>query len=79
MIMAQEGERLVGARNARRFATELQAMNAGSKPVYRDHGGPVTNVGDISVSVSQGETPSQTARDLVTAIRRELRRGTSRF
>ena len=79
VIMAQPGERIVSARNARRFATELQAMNAGSKPVYRDHGGPVTNVGDISVSVSQGETPSQTARDLVTAIRRELRRGTSRL
>jgi len=79
VIMAQPGERIVSARNARRFATELQAMNAGSKPVYRDHGGPVTNIGDINVSVSQGETSSQTAREIASALRRELRRGTSRL
>ena len=79
MIMAQSGERIINARNARRFSAELQAINAGSNPVYRDRGGPVTNIGDINVSVSQGETSSQTAREIATALRRELRRGTSRL
>lgn len=78
-IMAAPGEFIVSARNARRFASELQAMNAGNEPSYRDRGGPVTNVGDINVSVTQGESVRQTAREIATALRRELRRGTSRL
>lgn len=78
-VMASPDEFFVNARNARRFSSELQAMNAGSQPIYRDHGGPVTNVGDINVSVTQGEAANQTARQIATALRRELRRGTSRL
>lgn len=78
-VMASAGEFFVNSRNARRFSSELQAMNAGSQPTYRDHGGPVTNVGDINVSVTQGEAANQTARQIATALRRELRRGTSRL
>ena len=78
-VMASAGEFFVNSRNARRFSSELQAMNAGSEPTYRDRGGPVTNVGDINVSVTQGEAANQTARQIATALRRELRRGTSRL
>jgi TP901 family phage tail tape measure protein len=78
-VMASAGEFFVNARNARRFSSELQAINAGSQPTYRDHGGPVTNVGDINVSVTQGEAANQTARQIAAALRRELRRGTSRL
>jgi hypothetical protein len=78
-VMASAGEFFVNSRSARRFSSELQAMNAGSEPTYRDRGGPVTNVGDINVSVTQGEAANQTARQIATALRRELRRGTSRL
>jgi TP901 family phage tail tape measure protein len=78
-LMGKEGEFIVSERNARRFASELQAMNAGREPNYRDRGGPITNVGDINVSITQGETAPQTARQIATALRRELRRQTSRL
>ena len=78
-VMASPGERITSARNSRRFASELQAINAGKEPIFRDKGGSVTNVGDVNVSVTSGETASQTARQIATSLRRELRRGTSRL
>ena len=54
-------------------------MNAGREPTYRDRGGSVTNIGDVNVSVTQGEGARQTAREIATALRREFRRGTSRL
>jgi hypothetical protein len=78
-VMAAPGEFFVNARSSRRFASELQAMNAGREPIFRDKGGSVTNVGDINVSVTQGETASNTARQIASSLRRELRRGTSRL
>ena len=78
-IMAAPGEFIVSAKNARRFSSQLQAMNTGREPIYRERGGPVTNIGDVNVSVTQGEGASQTARDIATALQRELRRGTSRL
>ena len=78
-IMAAPGEFIVSAKNARRFSSQLQAMNTGREPIYRERGGPVTNIGDVNVSVTQGEGANQTARDIATALRRELRRGTSRL
>lgn len=81
-IMAAPGEFIVSARNARRFASQLQAMNAGREPIYRDRGGPITNIGDINVNMSgrlDSETPQQTAREIAVSLRRELRRKTSRL
>jgi hypothetical protein len=78
-IMASPGEFIMNSKSSRKFASELQAMNGGQKPIFRDRGGSVTNVGDINVSVSQGESSSQSARNIATALRRELRRGTSRL
>jgi hypothetical protein len=78
-VMAAPEEFIMNSRSSRRFATELQAMNAGREPIFRDKGGSVTNVGDINVSVTQGETANNTARQIATSLRRELRRGTSRL
>jgi TP901 family phage tail tape measure protein len=78
-VMAAPDEFFMNARSSRRFASELQAMNAGREPIFRDKGGSVTNVGDINVSVTQGESANQTARQIASSLRRELRRGTSRL
>ena len=61
----------------RKFFSQLVAINAGVRPVYRQEGGPVTNIGDIHVNVRGGETARQTARTIAAGVRRELRRGTS--
>lgn len=71
------GERVINEEASRKFASQLVAMNAGVKPVFRSEGGTVTNVGDINVTVSGGGSSHQTARSIAVALRRELRRGTS--
>lgn len=73
------GEFVVNARAARNFFPQLQAINAGQPPVYRNEGGPVTNIGDINVTVQGGESSSQTVREIATGLRRELRRKTVRL
>jgi ribosomal protein S9 len=69
------GETVVNRKQSRRFFSELNAMNQGSQPVYRDQGGPVTNVGDVNVTVQGGDTSQQTVRGIGHALRRELKRG----
>lgn len=69
------GETVVNSKNSRRFFSELNAMNQGSQPVYREQGGPVTNVGDINVSVNGGDSSQQTVREIARALRREVQRG----
>jgi len=75
--MLSPGEFVVNARSARRFFSQLVAINAGVRPVYRQEGGPVTNVGDIHVNVQGGQSARQSARTIAAGVRRELRRGTS--
>jgi TP901 family phage tail tape measure protein len=77
--MLTRGEFVVNAAATRRFYSQLVAMNAGVKPVYRQDGGAVTNVGDINVSVNGSSSTRQTAREIATALRREVRRGTSKL
>lgn len=70
------GETVINARQSRNFFAQLQAMNSGQRPQFREQGGPVTNIGDINVSVqSSSPVPSQTGRDIGNALRREIRRG----
>jgi TP901 family phage tail tape measure protein len=76
-VMTSPGEFIINARSSRQFFSQLQAINAGRQPQYRDQGGIVNNIGDINVSIRQGETSQQTAREIAFALRRELRRGTS--
>lgn len=77
--MLSPGEFVINARSARRFYSELQAINAGVRPVYRQDGGPVSNtqIGDINVSVPQGRNSEATGREIGRSIRRELRRNTT--
>jgi hypothetical protein len=80
--MLSPGEFVVNDRASRRFSSQLIAMNAGVQPVYRQEGGPIVNntvnVGDINVNGTAN--PDDTARRVVSQLRREFRRGTaSRF
>ena len=75
--MLSPGEVVINAASARRFASQLTAINAGVQPVYRSEGGSVTNIGDINVTVSGGGSSRQTARSIAAELRRELRRGTA--
>lgn len=75
--MLDPREFVVNARSAQRFASQLSAINAGVNPVFRQNGGPTFNVGDINIQESS--SPRQTAREVVQALRREQRRGSSRL
>ncbi|REJ65629.1 MAG: phage tail tape measure protein [Planctomycetota bacterium] len=75
--MLSPGEFVVNARATRKFFSQLVAINAGVQPVFRQEGGPVTNIGDINVTVQGGQTSRQSARSIAAGVRRELRRGTS--
>ncbi len=75
--MLSPGEVVINAASARKFASQLTAINAGVQPAYRSEGGSVTNIGDINVTVTGGGTSRQTARSIAVELRRELRRGTA--
>ena len=77
--MLSPGEFVMNAKSTRRFYSQLVAMNRGQRPMYREAGGPVTNVTVGDVHVQGGKNPAQTGRQIVGAIKRELRRGTSSF
>lgn len=70
------GEFVINKRSARKFFPQLQAINAGQKPLFREQGGHVTSIGDIHVSVKGGDTPAQSVREIASGLRRELRRKT---
>ena len=75
--MLSPGEMVINAASSKRFASQLIAMNAGITPAFRSEGGSVTNIGDINVSVTGGDSARQSARSIATELRRELRRGVS--
>lgn len=72
-------EYIMSARSSRNFLAELQAMNAGQRPQYREDGGQVTNVGDININVNNSSAKEISGRDLAISLQRELRRNTSRI
>jgi len=75
--MLSPGEFVINSRSTKKFYSQLQSMNAGQQPIYRQEGGPVTNVGDINVSVGSGKDATLTGRTIARTLRRELRRGSS--
>jgi hypothetical protein len=77
--MLSPGEMVMNAASSRKFAAQLIAMNAGSQPIYRQEGGSVTNVGDVSITVQESKTPQATARELLRSFQREIRRGSSTY
>ena len=77
--MLSKGEFVTNARSAAKFAPQLQAMNNGQRPAFREQGGGVT-VGDVNVNVTGGsgsENPEHVGRTIANSLRRELRRNTS--
>lgn len=70
------GESVNTAAATRDFFPQIQAMNAGIRPVFRDQGGEVTNVGPISISVSETTNARETAREVMKQFKRETRRST---
>jgi len=78
--MLSPGEFVMSAQATGRFYSQLVAMNSGRAPGHAA-GGNVTNagiVGDVSINVSGGGN-KQTAREITTALNREIRRGASRL
>jgi TP901 family phage tail tape measure protein len=76
--MLTAGESVINAKSSRRFFSQIQAMNAGHAPVFRQDGGSVDNsvhVGDVSVSGGDAIK----VRELVKEINRSTRRGASRI
>jgi hypothetical protein len=67
-------EFIMNARSSRKWFSQLQAMNAGQSPQYRDKGGSVTNEGDtnINVSISDGARLPE-VRQFARDLERELR------
>jgi len=76
--MLSPGEFVVNAAATKRFYSQLVAINSGVKPVFREQGGPVTNVGDVNITVTEATSAKATARETMSAFRREMRRNTSR-
>jgi len=72
------GETVVNARQSRRHFAMLQALNADQR-LRLNHGGAVTNVGDVTVNVNESSSPRMTARAVASELRREFRRGTSKL
>ena len=72
--MLSPGEFVVNPSSSSRFFSQIQAINSGFAPKNFASGG-ATNFGDINVSVNESRSPAQTAREIGTAIRRELNRG----
>ncbi len=75
-VMARPGEFIMNPRSTQRFFSQIQAINAGQQPVYRQQGGSVTNVTVGDINVDGASAPQETARAVWAKIRREARRGT---
>jgi TP901 family phage tail tape measure protein len=78
--MLSKGEFVINSRSSQRFFSQLQAINAGVRPTFRQDGGNVTtNIGDIHVTVTGSQSATQTGRNIARELRREVRRGSSRL
>jgi hypothetical protein len=80
IIAASRGEFIMTEDATNRFYPTLMAMNAGYLPRFQA-GGPVTNVGDVTVNnnISSGTSQNELIRDIGNKLVREIRRGTIRF
>jgi hypothetical protein len=78
--MLSPGEFVINARSSQRFFSQLQSINAGNTPTFRD-GGTTNNttIGDIHVSSSSSGDGRVIARDIMKSMTRELRRGSGKI
>lgn len=73
------GEFVMNPASSRKFFSQLVSMNAGVTPTFNANGGGVSNsFGDIHVNVTSGASGID-GREIASAIRRELRRRTTRL
>jgi TP901 family phage tail tape measure protein len=78
-VMARAGESIITPQATRRFFSQIQAMNAGQQPVFRQDGGTVNNTtGDITINVHGAGSPTKVGRAVMREFLREKRRGTGR-
>lgn len=81
-VMARQGESFINPKSTRQFFSQIQAINAGQQPVYRQQGGPIS-IGDINVTVQGGSSDTArgqaSGRAIARVLEREVRRGTSRL
>ena len=73
--MLSRGEMVINARSSQRFFSDLQRINAGMQPTYRQSGGPVTTVGDVAITVNGAKGPELTANAIASKLRRGFRKG----
>ncbi len=76
-VMASPGEFIVNPQSTREFFSQLTAINAGQQPNFRQTGGSVTQIGDVNVTINETKAPQDTARSVISAIRREQRRNST--
>lgn len=79
--MLSPGETVINAGSSRKFFSQLQAIQAGVQPIYRESGGPVTTnntVGDVSINIKSND-PKLSGDAVVSALKRTFRTGTSRL
>lgn len=79
IVAMQPGEFVVNKKSSGKFFSQLQAINGGQAPSFREEGGSVTNIGDINVSVNAPNGQEVSGRDIAIALRREIRRETSKL
>ncbi len=79
--MLSKGEFVMNPQSTRQWYSQLVAMNSGGKPNFKSEGGSTTSagiIGDVSINVNSN-SGGQVGRDVVKAINREIRRGSSRI
>jgi len=77
--MLARGETVINPRSSNKFFSQLQAINAGHAPVFRQNGGSTTNVGDVNVTIKSSDPSKINGREIGRALRQEIRRGNIRF
>ena len=74
--MLTPGEFVVNAQSSRKFFSQLQAINAGIQPVFREQGGNVT-IGDINMTVNTTKddplTSPKAGQQIMRQIERQIR------
>lgn len=78
LIAATPGESVNTVAATQRFFPQIQAMNAGVTPTFREQGGTVVNnTGDVNLNVTEAASSRETAREVLRLINRERRRDTT--
>jgi hypothetical protein len=78
--MLSPGEFVVNAKSTRQWFSQLQAINAGVQPIYREQGGPVTTNNTFgNITVNGGGDPTVAADKIIAQINRATRRGTGKL